>query len=351
MKECINGLSLFANVGIGETYIHKCGIEIKVANELLEDRCNFYKYLYPNVEVVCGDITDEKIYRNIIIKADENNCKFIMATPPCQGMSMAGKKDPKDERNLLIKYVIYVIEDLKPNFILIENVPAMLTTEIEIDGEIILIKDYIYSNLTRLGYKTNHSVIDAADYGTSQYRKRAIFLASDVDYWKFPEKQDQITLKEAIGHLPSLESGEDSGIPFHKAKIHNERHIECMRHTPEGKSAFDNEVYYPKRADGKKISGYNTTYKRMSWGRPAHTITMANGAVSSQNNVHPGKPLGKGLYSDARVLTLKELFIVTGLPNEWQPPSWASESLVRQVIGECLLPRLVERLLETIPKN
>jgi len=350
-KDTINGLSLFANVGIGETYIHKHGVEIKVANELLKDRCDFYEYLYPDTEVICGDISNKKIYKHIIKMAKKYECKFIMATPPCQGMSVAGKKDSQDERNLLIKYVIDVIKDLCPKFILIENVPSVLTTDIEISSKIISIKDYIYENLSKLGYKVNHAVIDAANYGTPQYRRRAIFLASNVDYWNFPEKQKQITLKEAIGHLPSLESGEDSGIPFHKAKTHNERHIECMSHTPEGKSAFDNVIHYPKRLDGKKIVGYNTTYKRMHWDKPAYTVTMANGAISSQNNVHPGRPLGDGLYSDARVLTLKELFIVTGLPDEWQPPPWASDSLVRKVIGECLLPKLVERLLETMPKN
>ena len=351
MENAINGLSLFANVGIGETYAYKHGIDIKVANELLKDRCEFYKYLYPDTEVVCGDITDKFVYDEIISKAKKHKCVFLLATPPCQGMSLAGKKDPKDERNLLIKYVIDAIKDLRPKWVIIENVSAMLSTEIEVDNKILNIKHYICNNLWPLGYYITNAVVDAADYGTAQYRRRAIFLISNIDYWDFPEKEKQIPLKDVIGHLPSLESGEDSGIPFHKAKVHNERHIECMRYTPEGKTAFENEIYYPKRPDGKRVSGYNTTYKRMRWDKPAPTITMGNGAVSSQNNVHPGRPLGNGRYSDARVLTLKELFIVTGLPEDWMPPPNTKELLVRQVIGECLLPKLVERLIETMPRE
>jgi len=351
VENYINGLSLFANVGIGETYLDNHNIHIKVANELLKDRCDFYKHLYPDSNIVCGDIRHTDVYQNIIIESKKHNCKFLLSTPPCQGMSLAGKKDPNDERNLLIKYVVSAIGDLLPDYIIIENVSAMLTTNIKIDDEVLSIKDYLCNALFKLGYKVNYKVVDAADYGTPQYRKRVIFLASKFGHWEFPDKQAHISLRDSIGYLPSLESGQDSEIRFHVAKTHNERHIECMRHTPEGKSAFDNEIYYPKRADGKKVSGYNTTYKRMSWDKPAATITMGNGAVSSQNNVHPGRPLGNGLYSDARVLTLKELFIITGLPDDWSPPSWASDSLIRKVIGECLLPKLVERLVETMPRS
>jgi DNA (cytosine-5)-methyltransferase 1 len=357
--ERINGVSLFANVGIGETYLHDEGINIKVANELLEDRCIFYKYLYPRTEVVCGDIKDKPVYRNIVNLAKKHKCEFLMATPPCQGMSSAGAKDPLDKRNLLIKYVVEFIKEVRPKYIIIENVQAMLNTFVEIDGRFFTIQDYLFSSLGPLRYHIQVKVLDAADYGTPQHRRRAIFLISSEGWWPFPEKENRITLETAIGHLPSLESGGSSDIKFHKAKNHNERHIECMRYTPTGKSAFDNEFYYPKRKDNVKVKGYGTTYKRMSWDEPAPTVTMGNGAISSQNNVHPGRRLeevdDKGnkiiFYSDARVLTLKELFIVTGLPDDWEPYPEANENLVRKVIGECFLPQLVKRLVRNMPKR
>ena len=82
--------------------------------------------------------------------------------------------------------------------------------------------------------------------------------------------------------------------------------------------------------------------------KPAPTITMANGSISSQNNVHPGRLLSDGTYSDARVLTLKELFILTGLPDDWEPPEWASENLTRQVIGEAVPPKLLYEILKQL---
>jgi len=350
----MNGVSLFANVGIGETYVGRHGIQITVANELLSDRAEFYRYSHPEAHMVTGDITNKDIYNEVLKRSKKNKCEFLMATPPCQGMSLAGKRDPNDVRNLLIQYIVSFIKDLKPKYVLIENVPSMLKTYISVDGKDVLIQDYIYDHLSS-DYNINHKVVNAADYGTPQYRKRVILLLSRgglfENSWEFPVKQEHMTVRETIGHLPSLESGEESDIPNHRAKIHNERHIEMMSHTPEGKSAFDNEVYYPKRKDGKKVSGYSTTYKRMSWDQPAPTITMGNGGISSQNNVHPGRPLSKGLYSDARVLTLKELFLLTGLPDDWCQPPDVSDVLVRKVIGECLPPELVSSLLTTLPKK
>ena len=109
-------------------------------------------------------------------------------------------------------------------------------------------------------------------------------------------------------------------------------------------------MHYPKKADGTRIKGFATTYKRIEWDKPAPTITMANGSVSSQNNVHPGVLLEDGTYSNARVLTLKEIFILTGLPDDWNPPQWASENLIRQVIGEGVPPKLIDSLLSSMPK-
>ncbi len=347
----MNGVSLFANVGIAETYIKNHNIDIVVANELLENRAKFYKEHHKNCNMIQGDITDENIFDKVLEKAKKQKCDFLMATPPCQGMSVAGKMREDDPRNSLIKFVVKFILKLQPTYILIENVQGILKTSINIDNKNINIVDYINDKLMPFDYIINSTLVDTADYGTPQTRKRAIMLISKHDKWELPKKDKKITVKEAIGHLPSLESEEISDIQYHCAKKHNDRHISFLRHTPTGKTALDNEIYYPKKQDGTRIKGYATTYKRIDWDRPAPTITMANGSVSSQNNVHPGILKKDGTYSDARVLSLKEIFILTGLPDDWHPPKWASENLTRQVIGEGVPPRLIDKLLTTIPKE
>ena len=91
-KNKINVLSLFSNVGIAETYFSELGLEVKVANEIIEKRSQFYHHLYPNVDIITGDITDTDIFQSIIDKSKNQKIDFIIATPPCQGMSCAGKK-------------------------------------------------------------------------------------------------------------------------------------------------------------------------------------------------------------------------------------------------------------------
>lgn len=348
MRDEIRGVSLFANVGIAETYLKNHNIKIVVANELIKKRADFYKELYPETNMIVGDINDEKIYKSILEDSIKKKCNFLLATPPCQGMSVAGKMKKDDPRNNLIIKVIEFIKELQPKNIIIENVPGILRTNIEYNSNEEKIVNFIERELN--DYFVNYSIIDVADYETPQTRKRAIFLISKDRFWDFPKKSSKMTtVRDAIGHLPSLESGEKSDIPYHFAKKHNERHILWLKNTPTGKTAINNENFFPVKDNGERIRGYQTTYKRIDWDKPAPTITMANGSVSSQNNVHPGRLKEDGCYSDARVLTLKEIFILTGLPDNWTYPKWASENLVRQVIGEGIPPKLLDNLLKEIP--
>lgn len=346
----INGISLFSNVGIDETYFKELGINIKVSNELIPKRCDFYSHLNPDVKMVCGDINNVKIFNKLIKLYKQNNCNFLIATPPCQGMSQAGKMDKNDKRNYLIIDTINFIKETKPDNIIIENVPQILKFSIIVENHPVKIVDFIENELKPLGYYINYAVLNSCDFDTPQNRKRAIFLISKIKKWEFPKKGKIITVKETIGDLPSLESGESSDIKFHTAKKHVNRHVQWMKHTPTGATAFDNKVHFPQK-DGRKIKGYRTTYKRIEWNKPAPTITMGNGAISSQNNVHPGRELDDGTYSDARVLTILELLRLTGLPDDWNIPKWATDNFIRQVIGESFPPKFAAKLLLNMPKG
>lgn len=345
----IKAASLFSNVGIAETYLHKHDISVVVANELLKERADFYKHLYPTANMIVGDITTEAVFESVVAAAIEENIDFLIATPPCQGMSVAGKMDENDPRNSLIIRVVEFVKRTQPTNIIIENVPTMLKTYIVVNNEKVLIKDYINRELGSI-YNISFNVLNAADYGTAQVRKRAIVLLTKHKEWQLPDRQPLITVKDVIGDLPSLESNQRSNIKYHYAPKHNDNHILWMKHTATGKTAFDNAIYFPQKEDGTRIKGFATTYKRIDWDKPAPTVTMCNGAISSQNNVHPGRKLPDGTYSDARVLTILELLRITGLPDDWDIPTWATDNLVRKVIGEGIPPHLIEALVSTMPK-
>jgi DNA (cytosine-5)-methyltransferase 1 len=142
-------------------------------------------------------------------------------------------------------------------------------------------------------------------------------------------------------------------------KVHNERHIEWISNTPTGKSAFDNKVHYPQTVDKdtgllRRIKGFKTTYKRMDWDRPAPTVTMMNGSINSQNNCHPGTEKEDGTYTDARVLTIKELLAIVGLPLDWVDHlehTQKRENFLRKVIGECFPPKMALNIVKAIPSQ
>ena len=370
----LKGLSLFANVGIAEAYMESIGIDIVMANEIDTERARFYQDVYKNAHMVCGDITDDNVRRAIVQEALEKNVDLIMATPPCQGMSEAGLRLEFDPRNRLVSYAVDVIKRVKPKFVFMENVPKQLTTKIKCGEEIVLIPEYIKRELGKDYSFNNQTLVMAKDYGVPQLRERNIFLLVRKDIknviWEFPEKQKEITLREAIGHLPSLDPYLRDGLAktlevfpeyekkkaaglavskWHYPPTHSWKQVEWMMHTPTGKSAIYNEVYYPQKADGTPVKAHHNHYRRLKWDMPCRTITQNNGVISSLACVHPGNAYqtdtGETLYSDPRVLSIYELLIVMSLPLDWPIPEWASDTLIRKVFGEGIPSKLVKEIM------
>lgn len=346
------GVSLFSSAGVAEIFLSSLNIDIVVANEIVKERAELYRSQYPLCKMICGDILKDEVYQSILDSTPQK-LDFLIASPPCQGMSVAGKNRfveqmVVDPRNSLVLKVVDFIQKKHPSFILIENVPTFLKLQIVYKGEIKNIIDIFKEEFSN-EYVVDASVYDAQDYGVPQRRKRAIvrLYKHNLD-WGIPEKCPQITVRDAIGDLPSIESGEKSSIKWHFARNHSPIHIECMKHTPTGHSAFENAIYYPRNKDGKRVKGYNTTYRRMNWDEPAPTITIRNDAISSQINVHPGRLLEDGTYSDARVLTPLELMILNSIPSNWNIPDNTPEILVRKCIGESIPPLLIKKIVEQI---
>tara|TARA_R110000824_G_scaffold54248_9_gene149737 strand:- start:3476 stop:4588 length:1113 start_codon:yes stop_codon:yes gene_type:complete len=364
-------LSLFANVGFGEYYFDSNGFDVVVANELLDDRVEFYKKFNSNsTNLITGDIAEQIIKNNIISSCSQHgNIDLIMATPPCQGMSIANaQKDKDDVRNTLIVHAMEVFNKIKPKYMLIENVPQMAKTFINYNGQTLNIVEFIKSQLPD-GFECHCKVLNAKNFGTAQSRSRSICLISKNGMWQHPKSSGKlITMKEVIddfGKFPTLNQGESSDewdIPWHFAPKHNDKHVEWMTNTKTGQTAFNNKVHYPhvmENGEKREISGFKTTYKRMDWDSPAPTVTMTNGSISSQNNVHPGRKYVDGTYSDARVLTIRELLAICGLPTNCLDKfakkddngSYEydySPNFIRKVIGEMFLPQMALSIVKPL---
>ena len=236
-----------------------------------------------------------------------------------------------------------------------------------------LIPDYLEKRLGEKYRFNSEKITNSMNYGVPQMRRRAVILLvrKDIDFtWEFPAPDEKVvTLEEAFAGIPDLwpiiqeqeykhilPCNSSDALSFHKwhqPPTHVWRNVECMLYTPAGNTAFDNPVHFPKKKDGQRVKGYDTTYHRLFWDKPAATITKWNGLMGSQNNVHPGRPWkhdanGDMMYTNPRVLTIYELLVVSSLPPDWNIPDWANNQLIRFVIGEGVPPLMVKKIIQPV---
>ncbi|MCI7375882.1 MAG: DNA cytosine methyltransferase [Christensenellaceae bacterium] len=276
-----NAISLFSSSGIGDLGLKANGIKTVIANELLAERMKLFKSNYPDTKCFLGDIWElqEDIIKYYNTTYDEAPF-MILATPPCQGMSSNGMgkmlsdyrkglRPKMDERNRLIIPAINIIKALQPEWVILENVANMTNTLIlDEDENIINIIDYIKRELGG-AYVGEPRVIDVADYGVPQHRKRLITVLSKnhraVTYFQSNKKlipdathsakntlvtSHWVTLREAIGDLPELraEKGKNQRVdfnPLHKVPLLDEKKLFWVDNTPEGETAFNNQCVNP----------------------------------------------------------------------------------------------------------
>ncbi len=373
----INAAVMFANAGIGEFYAKEANVKNMVAVEFEPDRADLYKCIYKDCYVFAKDIN--QVMDKFIAKAKEYHCSLLMASPPCQGHSKANtsKDKDKDVRNSLILKVTEAVEKGDFDNVMIENVPEFLdysSSSIlpKLEGK--TIRQYLDKFFKDHGYTVNfYQKVNAREYSsTPQHRVRAIVLASKIGEWVLPPelpKNQWRTLRDAIADLPSLEAGERAIVKYaknpkwckklDKLKYHNapywsERDVKIMKHTATGHSAFENEEkkYRPVRKDGTPKELYATAYRRPKWDGPFPCILRNSTGMGGMVTCHPGRARKNGTYTDARAYTVLELLRGYDLPDDFPFPAWAidDDKLLREVLGEAFAPRLVQRILMTIPR-
>lgn len=336
-------ISLFSSAGVGCYGFKEMDFDCIVTNELLEKRLKIQKlnkkckYESGYIE---GDISSEEIKEKLIneIKKYKEKEKIkeidvIIATPPCQGMSVANHHKNKDEikeekRNSLVIESIKIIKKINPNFFIFENVSKFLTTGcVDIDEELITIREAIEKNL-RGQYNIFYKKINFKDYGSNSSRPRTLVLGTKKTLKEitpldiFPEEIKEKKLIDVIGHLPTLnEMGEfqeeDIYHSFRNYKPHMRDWISGLK---EGENAFDNkeESKIPHQIkNGKIVFNKNKNgdkYKRQFWDKVGPCIHTRNDILASQNTIHP---------VDDRVFSIRELMIMMTIPKEFK---WTSNS-------------------------
>lgn len=332
-------VTLFSAAGLGCYGFKLEGYECVATVEIMKKRLMFQRYndkcTYDS-GYISEDITDEETKEQLRTELrrwniNENNpLDVLIATPPCQGMSVANhKKGNELLRNSLIVESIKWVEEIKPRFFIFENVRSFLKTYCtDIDGKDKTIGEAIEVNLSG-EYHIHSTIINFKDYGCPSSRTRTLVIGVRKDLPEvtpfdiLPEYTNEVqTLRQTIGHLPSLKKmGEiDVNDIYHNFKSYSPEMQDWIKDLKEGESAFDNKNpdFVPhKKVGAIRIFNANKNgdkYRRQIWDRVSPCIHTRNDILSSQNTVHP---------TDNRVFSIREVMLMMSVPKTFK---WSKES-------------------------
>ena len=337
-------LDLFAGAGGFALGFKNAGYKIKTAIEVDKWACDTLRQNFKNTNVIEDSV--EKIIKNknFINKLKKHD--IIIGGPPCQGYSLCrrGKGEPGDPRNKLVYTFFEYIKLIRPKFFIMENVANLYKAKNK-KGE--LVQEILREEAEKLGYSFYIKVLNAAEFGVPQNRKRTFIVGSLIELKNpFPKPTHNLngnfdlkktpTLYEAIADLPELNSGEGAeslkkdqskmssysklmnesckNIYNHKAMKHTKRVIERFKNIKSGQSVSDvKHEFKPIMRNTKIINNktYDQNNRRLFYDKPSNTITASFYA----NFVHPKQNRNFTAREGARVQSFPDNFLFLGKPT------------------------------------
>lgn len=374
-------ISLFSSAGIGCHGFKQQGFKCIATNEYLEKRIKIQKYNDKcefNTGYIQGDLSSKEVQDKIYKELENNNIDdldVLIATPPCQGMSVANhkKNDNEIKRNSLVVESIKIVKEIKPKFFIFENVRAFLNTFCtDIDNIDKPIQETINLNLCG-NYNILFKVINFKDYGSQSSRTRTLVIGVRKDLINispeqlFPKEQNAKTLRKLISDLEPLKNMGKicKNDIYHSFRNFDTKMLAWIENIKEGQSAFDNiekERIPHKIENGKIVFNKNKNgdkYSRCYWDKIAPCVHTRNDILASQNTVHP---------NDNRVFSIRELMLMMTIPNDFKWSNKEFETLnnlsnvqkkeflkqeelnIRHCIGEAVPTKIFEQIAQNIKK-
>ena len=297
----LNMYAFFAGGGGMHIGFEDAGFNLVLASDISDDAEKTHYINDPDVPFIKEDIRKLTVDK-IIKSAGGVRPDIIVGGPPCQGFSTLGDKLSGDPRNALFETYAHLVSELEPKFVVIENVKSLVTLY---NGKF---KDHIIEIFEKIGYRMHWAILDAADYGVPQFRKRVIFFGTRQDsVFEFPTPTHgpgaglpYVTTWEAISDL--VAKGPE--VANHVALDHSERVIARYRLIPEGGRLPPPEQLPPEIRRGN----FGNTYKRLDRARPALTMVPGNNAFP----VHPVLHRSLTPREAARIQTFPDDRLVVG---------------------------------------
>lgn len=374
-------IDLFSGAGGLTTGFHLAGFESICAIDINAKALATYKHNYPDTKIVHQNICEvNPADLRLCLGLQREELAALIGGPPCQGFSRnipAGYRYLNDSRNQLYRTFLEFVQEFRPLYVVIENVPEILKAY---DG---VVRNEITAQLEVQGYKVTSASLNSANYGIPQTRARAFFLASLDKFLPFPKpthfgeiRSDYratkscsqltlfqssnvssiVTVRDAIGDLPPLNAGQeydDENYPFppqtayqamirngsiklvnHVARALSSIQMSRVRILEEGQDARD---LPPELAPKKHYSG---AYGRLYWDKPARTITRWVFHPGSGRFFHP---------TQNRTITIREAARLQSYPDNFH--FLGSYTDMASQIGESVPPLLGKVLAASILQN
>lgn len=285
-----NFVDLFSGAGGLSCGLTMAGFTPVASVEIMPEAVQTYKYNFvekkkfkEDVEIrdVRTDEAKEALYSSI----GNRHIHLLVGGFPCQGFSLAGNRVVTDERNSLYIEMLKIVDHIKPEYIVMENVEGLRSM---LNGKI---EKKIMEDYKKIGYKINVTVLNSADYGVAQTRRRVIFIGNKIggtNYHPKPfiDKENYKTLGQEIRRFINMP--EDKTIN-HIFTRHTEEMKQKIVEVKEGMSLYGN---------------YSDSWKKSPWNKPSCTVKENHGGV----NLHPKLP---------RVLTPRELAALQSFPDDF----------------------------------
>lgn len=375
-------ISLFSSAGVGCYGFHLEGFHCVATNELLPRRLEVQranKKCRYETGYIPGDISQNEVKQKIYAEINRwaaignDGIDVIVATPPCQGISVINhKKNDNDiHRNSLVVESVEIIQKIKPKFFVMENVMAFQKTLcIDRTGRALPIGDFIRESLGD-EYIISGRILNFMNYGSNSSRTRTLMIGVHKKYRNtitpydiYPTYRPEKTLRDVIFGFPSLEWGEicDSDF-YHAFRTYKPEMREWIHDLKEGESAFDNTD--PKKRPHRIVHGEfveNTRknrdkYTRQPWDRFIQCVHTRNDLLAAQNTIHPVEDRVFSIRELMEMMTIpksfrwldKDIDELNALPDEEKRAIYkAHEMNIRQCLGEAVPTEIMRQVAHNI---
>lgn len=336
----LRAVDLFAGCGGLTTGLKQAGFRVVAAVEINENAVRTYKKNHPEVRVWQRDIKSV-VARKFATSSGltVGSLDLLAGCPPCQAFSRMrslnrGRRIRDPRQKDLLHELLRFARVLKPKTIMVENVPGLVG-----DRRWRL----FIAALENFGYTCKYDILDCADYGVPQRRRRLVLLASRVGTVQFATARKRV----AVGHvLNGLPRAGKSGDALHDLpEKRTGKVLSRIRSIPKNGGSRSDLGSRRQLECHRRCNGFKDVYGRMKWGEVAPTITAGCFNPSKGRFLHPRAN---------RAITMREAALLQSFPKNYRFDVEAGKCAVAWMIGNALPPKFVRLhaiVLRTLLRN